>query len=174
MRRLMLFAHCTRVADAAARFIGRDRASTARASFPEKIALPTGFAPEGIEIAHGDTFYVGSVQTGAIYTGSLRTGAGQILVPGAAAGHERRDRHRVRPRQAVGLRCGLRHGDASTTPGRARCSTTYQLGTAPATFINDVVVTRKAAYFTDSQQPVIYRVIALEARRSGRRHRRCR
>lgn len=33
----------------------------------------------------------------------------------------------------------------------------YQL-TAPGTFVNDVVVTRDAAYFTDSFRPVIYRV----------------
>ncbi len=34
---------------------------------------------------------------------------------------------------------------------------TYQLGTAP-TFINDVVVTPKAAFFTDSMKSVLYRV----------------
>ena len=34
----------------------------------------------------------------------------------------------------------------------------YQLTPRPATFINDVVVTKKAAYFTDSQQPVISRI----------------
>jgi sugar lactone lactonase YvrE len=34
---------------------------------------------------------------------------------------------------------------------------TYSLGTAP-TFINDVVVTHNAAYFTDSQKDVLYRI----------------
>jgi sugar lactone lactonase YvrE len=34
---------------------------------------------------------------------------------------------------------------------------TYQFATAP-TFINDVVVTRDAAYFTDSSKPVSYKV----------------
>ena len=61
-------------------------AALARGAFPEKIALPNGFAPEGIEIAHGDTFFVGSTQTGAIYSGGLRTGAGQVIIPGAAPG----------------------------------------------------------------------------------------
>ncbi|MFN2469895.1 MAG: hypothetical protein ABR583_02695 [Gaiellaceae bacterium] len=35
---------------------------------------------------------------------------------------------------------------------------TYQLATTTPTFINDVVVTRKAAYFTDSRQQVLYRL----------------
>ena len=35
-------------------------AALARGTLPEKIALPNAFAPEGIEIAHGDTFFVGS------------------------------------------------------------------------------------------------------------------
>ena len=45
----------------------------------------------------------------------------------------------------------------------------FQL-TAPgeATFINDVVLTRETAYFTDSQQPVIYAVQAGPVRRPGR------
>ena len=34
----------------------------------------------------------------------------------------------------------------------------YQLATPPGTFINDVVVTKDAAYFTDSQRPVLYRI----------------
>ena len=34
----------------------------------------------------------------------------------------------------------------------------YQLATPPGTFINDVVVTNRAAFFTDSQRPVLYRV----------------
>ncbi len=55
----------------------------AHGGFPTKIALPNGFAPEGIEIGNGNTVYVGSVGTGAIWVGDLRTGAGRILVDGA-------------------------------------------------------------------------------------------
>src|SRR6476469_8797668 len=51
--------------------------------FPEVIQLPPGFGPEGIEIK-GNTFYVGSVATGAIYSGNLRTGNGDTLIPGGA------------------------------------------------------------------------------------------
>jgi sugar lactone lactonase YvrE len=53
---------------------------------------------------------------------------------------------------------GASNGDARVYDARTGALIrTYQLGTAP-TFINDVVVTNKAAYFTDSQQPVLYRV----------------
>src|SRR5687767_11210854 len=55
----------------------------AQAPFPEKIALPNGFGPEGIEIGRGNTVYAGSVQSGAIWVGELRTGAGDILLAGA-------------------------------------------------------------------------------------------
>ena len=61
-------------------------AALAKGSFPETIPLPNGFAPEGIAIGKGDTFYVGSIPTGAVYAGSLRTGTGSVLVPGAT-GH---------------------------------------------------------------------------------------
>ena len=63
------------------------------AAFPQVISLPDGFQPEGIEVGKGNTFYVGSRVTGAIYRGNLRTGAGNVLVPGGqgrlATGRER-------------------------------------------------------------------------------------
>jgi sugar lactone lactonase YvrE len=125
--------------------------------FPTKIALPDGFAPEGIEIGNGNTFYVGSVGTGAVYVGDLRTGSGRILVQGAP-----------NVRSATGLEfegdrlwvSGARFGNALLYDARTGdLITQIQLATGPgATFINDAVVTNQAAYFTDSQRPVIYRV----------------
>src|SRR5688500_9089181 len=122
--------------------------------YPEKIALPSAFAPEGIEIALGHRFYVGSVANGAIYKGDLRTGAGDILVQGAATPSTRAatgieyDRGRL---WVAGARFGTaRVYDAST----GTLEREYPLATPPGTFINDVVVTNGAAYFTDSQRPV--------------------
>src|SRR5919201_3462941 len=51
------------------------------AAFPSTIALPRGFQPEGIAI-RGNTFYVGSIPTGAVYRGDLRTGRGAVRVAG--------------------------------------------------------------------------------------------
>jgi sugar lactone lactonase YvrE len=132
-------------------------AALAESALPDRIALPNGFAPEGIEIAGGKTFYVGSTRTGAIYSGSLRTGVGRILIPGAGAG----------TRSATGIE--YEHGKlwvAGAAGGTARVYDVkthalvreYHLAPASSTFINDVVVTKDAAYFTDSQRPVISRI----------------
>jgi hypothetical protein len=130
--------------------------AAAQATFPEEISLPTGFRPEGISIGNGSTFYVGSIPTGAIYRGDLRKGEGAVLVPGVAG------------RAAIGTKFdrGLLYvAGGPTGKGfvyEARTGVLLrevQLATgAGGTFVNDVVVTRRAAYFTDSQRPALYRL----------------
>ena len=147
MRRLILFAALAVLVVPTA---------VAKSSFPATIALPNGFQPEGIAIGTGDTFYVGSIPTGAVYKGSLRTGQGAIVVPGVPGG----------TRGATGLEydrgrlwvSGAGTGKAFVYNERTGALLReYPFATAP-TFINDVVVTQKGAYFTDSQKPVLYRV----------------
>jgi sugar lactone lactonase YvrE len=128
----------------------------AGALFPSTIQLPNGFQPEGIAIGNGATFYVGSIPTGAVYAGSLRTGVGRTLVAGATG------------RAATGLK--FDHGrlwvsGAGTGKGfvydahSGALIREYQLATGSgATFVNDVAVTRTAAFFTDSNRAVLYRV----------------
>jgi sugar lactone lactonase YvrE len=127
----------------------------AGSSLPERIALPNGFRPEGIEIK-GSTFYVGSIPTGAIYRGDLRSGEGSIFVPGAATG-----------RAAIGLEyddgklivAGGGTGSAFVYSARSgNLLATHVFTTPPGTFVNDVVATKRGAYFTDSQRPFIYRL----------------
>ncbi|HEX7255543.1 MAG TPA: hypothetical protein VF236_06405 [Gaiellaceae bacterium] len=129
----------------------------AASRFPERIPLPDGFQPEGIAIGKRATFYVGSIPTGAIYRGSLRTGEGAILNPGGSG------------RAAIGLaldRDKLYVAGGPTGKGfvysarSGRLLATHQLTTETDTFVNDVVVARGAAYFTDSRQQVLYRVHA--------------
>lgn len=130
----------------------------AQSTYPEKIALPNGFAPEGIEIALGNTFYVGSVQTGAIYTGNLRTGASRILVQGVTTTPSTRGATGIEYDQGRLWVAGAGFGTARVYNARTGALLReYQLATAP-TFINDVVVTNRAAFFTDSQKPVLYRI----------------
>ena len=133
-------------------------AALAATTYPQKVTLPNAFAPEGIEIAKDDTFYVGSVQSGGIYMGNLRTGSGRTLVEGASTAGVRGatgieyDRGRL---WVAGAGYGTaRVYDAST----GALQREYQLAAPPGTFINDVVLTRKAAFFTDSQRPVLYRI----------------
>jgi streptogramin lyase len=131
--------------------------AAAQAVFPPVIPLPDGFQPEGIAVGRGSTFYVGSIPTGAIYQGDLRTGEGDILVPGGEG------------RAAIGLDFDNRSGYlfvAGGPTGQAYVYDTatgalvaqYQLTTPGNVFINDVIVTRQAAYFTNSFEPVFYRV----------------
>ena len=128
----------------------------AKASFPDTVALPNGFAPEGIEI-NGHTAYVGSVGSGAVWVADLRTGAGRTLVAGAPGS-----------RAATGIELdrgllwvsGAGFGNARVYDARTGALVReLQLATGTAaTFINDAAATKRGVYFTDSQRPVIYRV----------------
>ena len=124
-------------------------------AFPQVIQLPPGFQPEGIEVGKGTTFYVGSRVTGAIYRGNLRTGEGSVLIPGGAG------------RLATGIELDARNrlfvAGAGTGDGYVYNAATGALirtydFASTDTFINDVVVTTKAAYFTDSRKAVLYKV----------------
>jgi len=137
-------------------FSGAMIAAAPAKAFPDVIPLPEGFQPEGIATGRGHTFYVGSIPTGAVFRGDLRTGEGDVLVPPQEG------------RAAIGLKYDERTGLLFVAGGPTGFAYIYngetgenvdeiQLTTGPA-FINDVVITRDAAYFTNSQQPVLYRV----------------
>lgn len=138
-------------------------AGQARDLFPKVISLPDGWQPEGIATGRGTSFYVGSLADGAIYRGSVLTGRGAVLVPGqagqVAVGIEVDRRNRLWV--AGGATGAARVYDA----GSGRLIASYQLATG-ATFINDVVVTQDAAYFTDSVNPVLH-VVPIDRGRPG-------
>lgn len=130
--------------------------SAPAAPFPEVIPLPDGFQPEGIASGNGTIFFVGSIPTGAIYRGDFRTGEGEILVEPQSG------------RNAIGMKFDPRSGLLFVAGGPSGQAFIYDaetgdpvaeipLGTGTS-FINDVVITREAAYFTNSFQPVIYRL----------------
>jgi hypothetical protein len=119
---------------------------------PDRIPLPNGFQPEGIDIARGD-FYTGSLADGSIYRGDVRTGLGSVIIQPPAG------------RIAVGLKVhkkllyvsGGDTGDAYVYDTRTGADVQVYSFT-PGGFINDVVVTKRAAWFTDSFFPFLYRV----------------
>ena len=123
--------------------------------FPHIIDLPNGFLPEGIEHGPGTSFFVGSLLNGTILRGDFRTGSSSVFVAGtpgsAAAGiayEARHDRIWVAGGgpQLIG-NGDLRVYDASSGALLA----TYQ---PPGVgLLNDVTVTRDAAYVTDSGFP---------------------
>jgi sugar lactone lactonase YvrE len=129
-------------------------AASSANSFPEIIALPNGFQPEGIAIGRGTNVYVGSIPTGRVWHGNLRTGQGSVLVPDRgrqATGVDVDNRNRLFVAggpSGGGFVYDARNGDDIAQ---------YSFATS-GTFVNDVVVTRTAAWFTDSFRQVIYKV----------------
>jgi len=126
-------------------------AASAR-QYPETIPLPNGWQPEGIATGFGNEFFAGSRATGAIFKGNLRTGEGDVLVPGfggAATGMKVDRRNRL-------FVSGAGTGTARVySAASGALLKEYALTSAP-TFINDVTLTRRAAYFTDSQKQQLY------------------
>ena len=132
----------------------------AKAVFPETIPLPDGFRPEGISIGNGTTFYVGSIPTGAVYRGDLRTGEGSVLVagaPGRAAVGVEFDRGLLYVAGGATGKAFVYDAETGTLEAEVQLAQPAASPTNPS-FVNDVVVTREAAYFTDSRRPVLYRV----------------
>jgi sugar lactone lactonase YvrE len=130
-------------------------ATAGAAAFPDQIDLPNDFAPEGIAIGRGNTFYTGSLSLQGIWRGDLRTGDGALLVQGGGpfVGMKVDAADRL---WVAGGPAGNGHVFDATT-GDALM--TFQLApTGEATFVNDVAVTADAAWFTDSFRGVIYRV----------------
>jgi sugar lactone lactonase YvrE len=128
-------------------------------TFPDLIPLPADFGPEGIAVGNGSTFYAGSLATatlGQILVGDLRTGDVSILMPADG-------------RPSLGMKYDARSNLLFVARGNSGLGAVvdaasgqlveeYTLNTTPQRFINDVVVTREAAYFTDTQAPFLYRV----------------
>jgi sugar lactone lactonase YvrE len=143
---------------ALAGLIGVTSAGTSARAFPELIQLPADFGPEGIAVGNGSTFYAGSLAAstrGQILVGDLRTGEFATLVasdgvPATGIKHDPRSNllFVARAGSGMGTIFNADSGDVVLS---------YQFKTAP-TFINDVVITREAAYFTDTQAPFLYRV----------------
>jgi hypothetical protein len=124
---------------------------------PDVLPLPNGFHPEGIVVTDDGTFYVGSLFDGAIYRGDVATGAGAVFSPGSPGRATVGLSHDPRADRvfAAGGPFGTAHVVDGATGARLA---DYTLPTSDATFINDVIVTRDAAWFTDSSRPVLYKL----------------
>jgi hypothetical protein len=123
-------------------------------TYPDSLSLPDGFQPEGIAIGKLPYAYFGSRTDGAILRVCLRTGKSSLLSPGPGTpslGLKLDDRGRLFVAGGTG-------GDArvlDATTGKVLASYELQAGHA---FINDVVLTGNAAWFTDSVNPVLFKL----------------
>jgi sugar lactone lactonase YvrE len=129
---------------------------------PQVIDLPTGFQPEGIATRNQNSFFVGSIPTGAIFRGDLRTGEGSVFVPA----REGRSAIGLSQRRNLLFVAGGATGQAYVYDARTGAELgAFQL-TEQETFVNDVVATKNAAFFTDSVNQVVYK-IPVDKRRLG-------
>lgn len=127
--------------------------SAATPSRPDRIDLPNGFAPEGIAMGKGTTFYTGSLAGAGIWRGDVAAGDGSLLVTGGGPFVGMKVDAWGRLWVAGGPAGNGYVFDADTGEPIA----SFLFAVAP-TFVNDVVITRDAAWFTDSMRPVLYRV----------------
>jgi sugar lactone lactonase YvrE len=130
-------------------------AAPAVASKPEAIVLPGAISAEGIAAGGGTTFYAGDLLRGDIFRGDVRRGTAESFIDAPTG------------RMALGMAVDLPHGllfVAGGFTGQAyvydvgtgATVASYQLGTAGSSVINDVAVTRRGAWFTDSVQALLY------------------
>ncbi len=119
------------------------------------IVLPGATSAEGIAVGDGATFYAGDLFTGDIYRGDLQRGTAGLLTDAPAG------------RMAAGMKLDRRSGllyVAGAFTGQAyvydgatgATVAAYQFGVAGQSVINDVIVTREGAWFTDSVAPKLY------------------
>jgi sugar lactone lactonase YvrE len=120
---------------------------------PEVLALPDGFRPEGIATYDRDEVLVGSIPTGALLRVNIRTGQQTPLAAGATG------------RAAIGIKVASGKVFVAGGPtGKVRIQSAAdgsvlreeQAGTVGSTFVNDVALGKRAAYFTDSRAAQIY------------------
>jgi sugar lactone lactonase YvrE len=133
------------------------QAHGSKGNFPTTINLPTGFRPEGITTGPGAFAYLGSLANGSILKVDLATGESRTISPGGGP-----------TAPSVGLKSDQRGRlyVAGGSGGNGRVIdtrtgavlNTYTFTTVQPTFVNDVVLTPDAAYFTDSRQAVLYKV----------------
>ena len=132
---------------------------------PPPLPLPAGFQPEGIATDGLGSAYLGSRVDGDIYRLDLRTGAGQVISEGPGT-------------PSLGLKvdddrlwvAGGSGGDARVVDLRTGdVVRSYDLVPEGTTsFVNDVVLTDKAAWFTDSLNATIHKVRIGGAGRPGK------
>ena len=128
---------------------------------PQVIVLPGATSAEGIAAGRGATFYAGDLFAGDIFRGNIRRGTAELFIDAPEG------------RMAVGMAADLRHDLLFVAGGFTGQAYVYDLGTGatvatyqfaapstpaapPTTVINDVAVTRRGAWFTDSRQAQLY------------------
>ena len=129
----------------------------------DQVSLPNGFRPEGIA-SIGRTFFSGSLADGRIWRGDLITGRGAVLVPGVP-GRSLRGMQ-VDPRTGLLWVAGNEGTVGIVLAVDTRTGAVVRRIEVPgAGFLNDLVVTRRTVWVTDSR---VDRLTAIPLDRRGR------
>jgi hypothetical protein len=136
-------------------------------AFPKIVPALEGAPPEGFTIGKGHTAYNGSID-GSIYKMNLRTGQGGILVEAEPDFDIDFDCFklgmRVDPRSNYLFVAGCQVGNAYVFDANTGAPIMeYQLPLPAGSegafqIVNDLAITKGAVYFTDSHQPLLYRL----------------
>ncbi len=116
---------------------------------------PGASSAEGIAAGSGATFYAGDLFRGDIFRGDLQRGTAELFIDAPDG------------RMALGMKVDVAHGllfVAGGFTGQAyvydtrtgAAVATYQFADPPGTVVNDVAVTQRGAWFTDSLQAKLY------------------
>jgi sugar lactone lactonase YvrE len=119
------------------------------------IVLPGASSAEGIAAGRGATFYAGDLFRGDIFRGNFRRGTAELFIDAPEG------------RMAVGMAFDRRHGLLFVAggftgqayvydTGTGATVATYDFGDPATTLVNDVAVTKRGAWFTDSFQAKLY------------------
>jgi sugar lactone lactonase YvrE len=128
---------------------------------PEVNVLPGATSAEGIAAGRGATFYAGDLFRGDIFRGNVRRGTAELFIDAPEG------------RMATGMKVDVAHhllfvaggftGQAYVYDTRTGATVaTYQFAlpgpatAPPTTVINDVAITGRGAWFTDSRQAQLY------------------
>jgi sugar lactone lactonase YvrE len=122
---------------------------------PATIVLPGATSAEGIAAGEGTTFYAGDLFAGDIFRGDIAEGTAELFIDVPDG------------RQAAGMAMSQRHDllfVAGGFTGQAyvydtetgETVATYQFSDPDVSLINDVALTKRGAYFTDTRQAQLY------------------
>ncbi|MFI1354478.1 superoxide dismutase [Streptomyces sp. NPDC020898] len=123
-------------------------------SWPKEFSLPNGWGPEGVAIGSGPYAYFGSIATGGVYRVNLTNGKGKVV-------------HRGLGRMTVGLKAdswarlflaGGSSGELRVVDAHSGALLANHVVAGENSFVNDVLLTRDAAWFTESFSAQLFRL----------------
>ncbi|MEV7890710.1 superoxide dismutase [Streptomyces sp. NPDC002817] len=126
---------------------------TAR-SWPKEFSLPNGWGPEGVAIGSAPYAYFGSIATGGVYRVDLASGKGMVV-------------HRGLGRMTVGLKtdswgrlflAGGSSGELRVVDAHSGALLANHVVAGENSFVNDVLLTRDAAWFTESFSAQLFKL----------------